>query len=92
MSRPRRSLTKDIDLEGRSFLNNYDYREDPTGALLQGIGGRALSAGAGVLKGVGSLLGWAVLPIYFAFSATSSASTVNLMAAVISWVNFIVIS
>lgn len=33
----RRSLTKDINLEGRSFLNNYDYREDPTGALLQGI-------------------------------------------------------
>ncbi|MBM83789.1 MAG: hypothetical protein CMJ78_24805 [Planctomycetaceae bacterium] len=33
----RRSLTQDINLEGRSFLNNYDYREDPTGALLQGI-------------------------------------------------------
>lgn len=33
----RRSLTQDIDLEGRAFLNNYDYREDPTGALLQGI-------------------------------------------------------
>lgn len=33
----RRCLTQDINLEGRSFLNNYDYREDPTGALLQGI-------------------------------------------------------
>ena len=33
----RRGLTQDINLEGRSFLNNYDYREDPTGALLQGI-------------------------------------------------------
>jgi len=33
----RRSLTQTIDLEGRSFLNNYDYREDPTGALIQGI-------------------------------------------------------
>ena len=33
----RRSLTQDINLEGRAFLNNYDYREDPTGALLQGI-------------------------------------------------------
>ena len=33
----RRSLTQDIDLEGRAFLNNYDYREDPTGALIQGI-------------------------------------------------------
>ena len=33
----RRGLTKAINLEGRSFLNNYDYREDTTGALLQGI-------------------------------------------------------
>lgn len=33
----RRSLTQDIDLEGRAFLNNYDYREDPTGTQLQGI-------------------------------------------------------
>jgi uncharacterized protein YbcC (UPF0753/DUF2309 family) len=33
----RRSLTKDIDLKGRAFLNNYDYRGDPTGALLKGI-------------------------------------------------------
>ena len=33
----RRSLTQDIDLEGRAFLNNYDYREDPSGALIQGI-------------------------------------------------------
>lgn len=33
----RRSLTQDIDLEGRSFLNNYDYREDPSGAMIQGI-------------------------------------------------------
>ena len=33
----RRRLTQDINLEGRAFLNSYDHREDPTGALLQGI-------------------------------------------------------
>ena len=33
----RHQALDDHDLEGRSFLNNYDYREDPTGALLQGI-------------------------------------------------------
>ncbi len=33
----RRELTSDINLEARSFLNSYDYRIDPTGALLEGI-------------------------------------------------------
>jgi len=33
----RRMLTRDLDLEGRSFLNSHDYRLDPTGALLEGI-------------------------------------------------------
>ena len=33
----RRSLTKELDLEGRSFLNSYDYQVDTTGALLEGI-------------------------------------------------------
>lgn len=32
-----RALTKDINLEGRVFLNSHDYRLDPTGALLEGI-------------------------------------------------------
>ena len=34
---------------------------------LQGMGQTALSAGAVVLRGVGTLLAWAVLPVYFAF-------------------------
>ena len=41
-----------------------------TGVLLQGaqaIGEQTLSAGAGLLSRVGSLLGWVVLPVYFAF-------------------------
>lgn len=33
----RRCMTDGVDLDGRAFLNNYDYREDTTGALLQGI-------------------------------------------------------
>ena len=39
-------------------------------ALLEGlqvVGGRALSAGASVARGVGTLAAWAVLPVYFAF-------------------------
>ena len=32
-----RTLTKDLNLEGRVFLNSHDYRIDPTGALLEGI-------------------------------------------------------
>lgn len=33
----RRALTRELDLEGRAFLNSHDYRLDPTGALLEGI-------------------------------------------------------
>lgn len=33
----KRTLTRDFNLEGRAFLNSYDYRLDPTGALLEGI-------------------------------------------------------
>lgn len=31
----RRDLTKELDLGGRVFLHSYDYREDPTGRLLE---------------------------------------------------------
>jgi uncharacterized protein YbcC (UPF0753/DUF2309 family) len=33
----KRTMTKNINLEGRAFLNSYDYRLDPTGELLEGI-------------------------------------------------------
>jgi predicted PurR-regulated permease PerM len=39
-------------------------------ALVQGLqffGGKALSAGAGIVRAVGALAGWAVVPVYFAF-------------------------
>ncbi len=31
----RRELTKGLNLQGRVFLHSYDYREDPTGRLLE---------------------------------------------------------
>jgi uncharacterized protein YbcC (UPF0753/DUF2309 family) len=33
----RRSLTRDMSLEGRSFLHSYDYRQDPRQRLLENI-------------------------------------------------------
>ncbi len=33
----RRHLTEQMDLEGRVFLQSYDYREDPRGRLLENI-------------------------------------------------------
>jgi uncharacterized protein YbcC (UPF0753/DUF2309 family) len=33
----RRSITKNIFLDRRAFLNSYDYRTDPTGALLVNV-------------------------------------------------------
>jgi hypothetical protein len=44
----RRDLTKNLFLDRRSFLNSYDYRQDPTGELL----GQILNAGAGVCAGI----------------------------------------
>ncbi len=32
-----RKLTQALNLEGRAFLNSHDYKQDPTGALLEGI-------------------------------------------------------
>ncbi|TCJ12249.1 DUF2309 domain-containing protein [Parasulfuritortus cantonensis] len=33
----RRDLTEKLDLDGRSFLQSYDYRHDPKGRLLENI-------------------------------------------------------
>ncbi len=33
----KRTLTRELNLGGRAFLNSHDYRLDPTGALLEGI-------------------------------------------------------
>ena len=44
----RRALTKGLNLDRRSFLNSYDYREDPNGIYLAGI----LNAVAPVCGGI----------------------------------------
>jgi predicted PurR-regulated permease PerM len=41
--------------------------QDQILAGLGGVGGTALSAGAGVMRGLGGFLGWVVLPVYFVF-------------------------
>lgn len=41
--------------------------QDQILAGLGGVGGTALSAGAGVMRGIGGFLGWVVLPVYFVF-------------------------
>jgi predicted PurR-regulated permease PerM len=48
--------------------------------LMQGLqifGGTILSAGAGVLRGVGMTLSWAVLPVYFAFFLMSGPKEID---------------
>jgi predicted PurR-regulated permease PerM len=41
--------------------------EDQILTGLGGVGGTALSAGAGVVRGIGGFLAWVVLPVYFVF-------------------------
>ncbi|MDJ0832479.1 MAG: DUF2309 domain-containing protein [Gammaproteobacteria bacterium] len=41
----RRQLTRNSNLEGRSFLHSYDYREDPKSRLLENIFGGPLVVG-----------------------------------------------
>jgi len=48
--------------------------------ILQGVqffGGKALSAGAGVLRGVGALLGWAVTPVYLVFFLLAGGTSLD---------------
>jgi len=44
-----------------------DGMQDQILSGLGGVGGTALSAGAGVVRGIGGFLGWVVLPVYFVF-------------------------
>jgi predicted PurR-regulated permease PerM len=45
--------------------------------VAQYLGRRMVSAGAGVLSGVATLLGWVVAPIYFAFFLMTDTSTIG---------------
>ncbi len=44
---------------------------------LGGVGGTALSAGAGLVRGIGGFLGWVVLPVYFVFFLTFEPRAVD---------------
>ena len=51
----------------KSFQSLVEGREETLVQGLEAMGRGALSAGAGVLSGIGALLAWVVTPIYFAF-------------------------
>ncbi len=57
---------KDKGLYDR-LTNAFASHQDALVQGIQAIGTQALSAGAGVLGIIGSLLAWVVLPVYFAF-------------------------
>ena len=57
---------KDKGLYDR-LTNVFTSHQDALVQGIQAIGNQALSAGAGVLGIIGSLLAWVVLPVYFAF-------------------------
>ncbi len=48
-------------------------REEALVGGLQTVGLKAFAAGAGVVRGLGALLGWVVLPVYFAFFLIAEA-------------------
>jgi predicted PurR-regulated permease PerM len=52
---------------GQRLREALEGQEDILVQGLQAFGVRALSAGAGILRGVGAIFAWAVLPVYFAF-------------------------
>ena len=52
---------------GQRIRETVEGQQDALLHNLQVVGGKALSAGAGVLRGVGALLSWAVMPVYLIF-------------------------
>jgi predicted PurR-regulated permease PerM len=52
---------------GQKIQESFQGQGEAVVGGLQYLGGKALSAGRGVLSAVGSILSWAVLPVYFAF-------------------------
>ena len=52
---------------GLRIREAFETRQEELMAELGNVGGKALSVGAGALRGIGSLFTWAVLPVYLAF-------------------------
>jgi predicted PurR-regulated permease PerM len=64
---------------GQAVGGAVEGQGDAVVDVAQYLGRRMVSAGAGVLSGVATLLGWAVAPIYFAFFLmTDTTHTANL--------------
>ncbi len=55
---------------GTRIREAVEGMQDQIVSGLGGVGGTALSAGAGVVRGIGGFLGWVVLPVYFVFFLT----------------------
>src|SRR3990172_11329979 len=51
--------------------------QDQVVSGLGGVGGTALSAGAGLVRGIGGFLAWVVLPVYFVFFLTLEPRAVD---------------
>jgi len=52
---------------GQRIQHAFEAQQSAVLEGLQTVGGKALSAGGMVLGGIGTLLAWAVVPVYFAF-------------------------
>jgi len=52
---------------GQRIRTAFEGNQGAVVTGLQSVGGRALDAGGVVLRGVGTLVAWAVMPVYFAF-------------------------
>jgi predicted PurR-regulated permease PerM len=62
---------------GQQIKDAVAAQGDSIAMGLRIFGEKALSAGAGVMRGVGSVLSWAVLPVYFAFFLMTGQSKVD---------------
>ncbi len=64
---PRFQVLFEESALGQQIRAVIDANQEEILQRVQSFGSRALSAGFDFLKGLGALLGWAVLPVYFAF-------------------------
>jgi len=62
---------------GQRIRAAFEGRQEEMLSGLQSVGGKALSAGAGALRGVGTLLNWVVTPVYFVFFLTAGGIGVD---------------
>ena len=64
---PRVKEFLDNNIWGQRLKDTVQSQQGSVVQSLQAVGGKALSAGSSVLRGIGAIVGWVVLPVYFAF-------------------------